>query len=80
MVDLSTLEEERDEARAAWQATHEEVEALLVGSVLPEKGELTHLLTKERENHRAYIEAIRDWAEAKGSTWSQGEEEASEPL
>ena len=79
-TDLSTLEGERDEAGAAWQATHEEVEALLREAVLLEKGELRHLLTKEREAHRAYIEAIRAWAGAKSSAWSYGEEEAPEPL
>ncbi len=79
-ADLLTLEGERDEARAAWQATHEEVEALVRGGVLPDKQELTHLLTKERETHRAYIEAIRAWAKAKSGLWSYGEEEASKPL
>jgi len=79
-ADLSTLERERDEAQAAWQATHEEVEALLRGDVLPERQELTSLLTEEREAHRAYIEAIRAWAQAKSSAWSYGEEEAPEPL
>ena len=78
-ADLFTLERERDEARAAWQATHEEVEALLREAVLPEKQELRHLLTKEREAHRAYIEAIRAWAKAKSDAWSYGEEEAPEP-
>jgi len=78
-ADLSTLERERDEARVAWQATHEEMEALLHEAVLPERQELTRLLTKEREAHRAYIEAIRAWAEAKSSAWSYGEEEAPKP-
>jgi len=77
-ADLSTLERERDEARAAWQATHEEVEAVLREAVLPEKQELTRLLAEEREAHRAYIEAIRAWAEAKSSAWSYGEEEEEE--
>jgi len=67
-ADLSTLERERDEARASWQVTHEEVEALLRQAGLPEKQELTRLLTNEREAHRAYIEAIRAWAEAKSGT------------
>lgn len=79
-ADLSTLERERDEARAAWQAHHEEVEALLGEDVLPEKQELRHLLTEEREAHRAYIEAIRAWAEAKSGAWSYGEEEVPKPL
>ncbi|GEM_PF-2091794 len=79
-ADLSTLERERDEARAAWQATHEEMEALLRGGVLPEKQELRHLLTEERETHRAYIEAIRAWAEAKSGASSYGEEEVPKPL
>ena len=79
-ADLFTLERERDEARVAWQATHEEVEAFLWGGALPEKQELRHLLTKDREAHRAYIEAIRTWAEAKSSSMSSGEEEVLEPL
>ncbi len=66
-ADLSTLEGKRDEARTAWQATHEEVEALLRGGVLPEKQELRRLLTDEREAHRVYVEAIRAWAEARSS-------------
>jgi len=66
-ADLSTLEGGREEARATWQAIHEEVEALLREAVLPEKQELRHLLAEEREAHRAYIEAIRAWAEAKSS-------------
>lgn len=77
-ADLTTLERERDEAGAAWQATHEEVEALLGEAFLPEKRELTDLLTKEREAHRAYIEAIRAWAQAKSGALSYGEEEAPE--
>ena len=79
-ADLSSLERERDEARAAWQATHEEVEGLLRGGVLPEKQEWRRLLTDEREAHRAYVEAIRTWAEAKSSAWSYGEEEVPKPL
>lgn len=78
--DLSTLERERDEARVAWQATHEEVDALLREDVLPEKQELTRLLAEEREAHRVYIEAIRAWAEAKSGGWSYGEEETPEAL
>ena len=79
-ADLSTLEREREEARAAWQATHEEVEALLREVVLPERQELTRLLTDEREAHRVYIEATRAWAEAKSGAWSYGEEEAPKSL
>lgn len=79
-ADLSILEGRRDEARASWQATHEEVEALFQGGVLPEKQELRRLLTEEREAHRAYIEAIRAWAEARSSAWPYGEEEEPKPL
>lgn len=79
-ADLSTLETERDEAQAAWQAHHEEMEALLREAVLPEKQELTRLLSDDREAHRAYIEAIRAWAKAKSGDWSYGEEEEPRPL
>ncbi len=79
-ADLSLLERERDEARASWQATHKEVEALLQGGVLPEKQELRRLLTEEREAHRAYIEAIRAWAEGSSSARPYGEEEVPKAL
>jgi len=79
-ADLSALERERDEARAAWQAHQEEMEALLREAVLPEKQELTRLLSDDREAHRAYIEAIRAWVKAKSGDWSYGEEEVPQPL